>query len=400
MLRYLLFVLVITCSSDILFMEGVAMTNEEICDKIDELNKSAYDCFYANNMEAFDSTIDNFYASGITDEENFEQVRHAYRLDFVPFTINKTYVGFQADKDLGDYEIRRYIGEVAPEASLIPQIHKEIYFPHIISVQDFIAQYGYDEYEMETYEDGGPSTRDVNKRRRLMADYIIIFSDLYSNQFDKNLYSDIKDINNDDLTNTTKNFIKKILKLIQLREKCYLTYNFTLFEEALPLNEELKKMSLSEKYQTLFSPIKKLYKDDSIVGTDLESYIKFERDYNIRFSNYLQGKYIDRKRYFDFKNGKFSKDPLFYLELAFYLCFPGSNEIEKLLNAFGFSIKSQFLEFDQRVIGGKDYHILYKDLCKWIDAGIDYNLINEILGFELEQNTKKIVQYPIIVSDE
>ena len=29
--------------------------------------------------------------------------------------------------------------------------------------------------------------------------------------------------------------------------------------------------------------------------------------------------------------------------------------------------------------------VLHRDLCRWIDAGIDYNLINEICGLKLEQ---------------
>lgn len=86
----------------------------------------------------------------------------------------------------------------------------------------------------------------------------------------------------------------------------------------------------------------------------------------------------------------FPTNPLFYLELAFYLSIPSSNEIEKFMNHHGYSIKSQMTFFQDICCRNNTYHILYKDFCKWIDAGIDYNLINELFRYQLEvKETRK-----------
>ena len=79
------------------------------------------------------------------------------------------------------------------------------------------------------------------------------------------------------------------------------------------------------------------------------------------------------------------KGTLFYLELAFFLGIPSSYEIEKLLNYHGCSLRSPYNVFTN--ISGVD--IFDYDICRWIDAGIDYNLINTMLGFEFQTVQKR-----------
>ncbi len=76
---------------------------------------------------------------------------------------------------------------------------------------------------------------------------------------------------------------------------------------------------------------------------------------------------------------------LFYLELALYLTIPSSDEIEKFMNLHGYSIKSPMTHFQDISCKKNVYHILHRDLCRWIDAGIDYNLLSQMCGFLLEQ---------------
>lgn len=82
--------------------------------------------------------------------------------------------------------------------------------------------------------------------------------------------------------------------------------------------------------------------------------------------------------WFDYQKStkkKFVKERHFYLQMAFFLGLPTSNEIEKFLNFNGYTIKSPFKLFPNTDI--YDY-----DVCRYIDAGIDYNLINVMLGYE------------------
>lgn len=117
------------------------MKPEKIYDKLEQLSKNVYECFYNGNIEAFNSEINKFYDSGIMNDKNFQSVRVAYRVLFTPLTLNHHYIGYQADKDLGDYENRRKDAFINPNASILSiEYDKFNYLPHLISIQDFIAK--------------------------------------------------------------------------------------------------------------------------------------------------------------------------------------------------------------------------------------------------------------------
>ena len=80
---------------------------------------------------------------------------------------------------------------------------------------------------------------------------------------------------------------------------------------------------------------------------------------------------------------KLPKNLLFYIELAFYLCIPGSKEIEKFLNLHGYSFSSELGVLEGCYILGK-CNVRYKDLRRWIDIGLSYNTINKLMGYEIQ----------------
>lgn len=181
-------------------------------------------------------------------------------------------------------------------------------------------------------------------------------------------------------------YINRITELAAARNKFYATYNFT----SLPLNgmkiidnEKLRNMDTSQKIKyltTAFDNIYDLAKNKNRFNhTDFFSFNGYKK---ILVSNYLQGKGIDRKNWKHYTKGSLPAKFDFYLQLAFYLTIPSSDEIEKFMNLHGYSIKSPMLLFCD-ILGGN--HILYRDLCRWIDAGIDYNLINDMCGLLLEK---------------
>ena len=137
---------------------------------------------------------------------------------------------------------------------------------------------------------------------------------------------------------------------------------------------------LTEVFDNLYNPNKN---KNRFTIDDCFSFNGFQK---VLASNYLQGKWIDRKNWKHYTKGTLPKIPEFYLQLAFYLTIPSSAEIEKFMNLHGYSIKSPMTHFHD--VGGK-YHILHRDLCRLIDAGIDYNLLNEICGYDLEIKEKR-----------
>ena len=181
-------------------------------------------------------------------------------------------------------------------------------------------------------------------------------------------------------------YINRVTELAAARSKFYATYDFT----SLPLNgmkiidsEKLRNMDTSEKIKYLTATFDNIYDPaknrNRFNHTDCFSFNSYEK---ILVSNYLQGKGIDRKNWKRYTKGCLPNNPMFYLQLAFYLTIPSSDEIEKFMNLHGYSIKSPMTLF--RDVSAGKYHILHKDLCRWIDAGIDYNLINEMCGLKLE----------------
>lgn len=85
---------------------------------------------------------------------------------------------------------------------------------------------------------------------------------------------------------------------------------------------------------------------------------------------------------------KLPKNLLFYIELAFYLCIPGSKEIEKFLNLHGYSFSSELGVLEGCCVLGK-YNVRYKDLRRWIDIRLSYNTINSLMGFKIQISEKE-----------
>ena len=98
---------------------------------------------------------------------------------------------------------------------------------------------------------------------------------------------------------------------------------------------------------------------------------------------------------------KLPKNLLFYIETAFYLCIPGSKEIEKFLNLHGRSFNSDLGILEDSCIFGK-YPVRYKDLRRWIDIGLSYKTINELMGFKpqiAEDKNKKKKEENLEISE-
>lgn len=344
------------------------LSYKQLYDEIETLNTSVFDSLINGDFESFQNTINEFVGSGIMEQEEFATAREAYRYSSMPFTFDGTWISVNSRNPLD-----RVVMDVAGPS--IQEIHE----------RDVMPVYAYMVGHTKPQNINHNNSRIASSRCNALQHY----KDLY-----KNLYKDPSSTGNlwsiplvTDVEKHRMVYIRRIAELAAARSKCYATYDFT----SLPLNgmkiidnEKLRNMGASEKIKYLTTTFDNIYDPaknrNRFNHTDCFSFSGYEK---ILASNYLQGKGIDRKNWKRYIKGDLPVKAEFYLQLAFYLTIPSSTEIEKFMNLHGYSIKSPMTLFHD--VNNKQYYILHRDLCRWIDAGIDYNLINEICGLQLEQ---------------
>ena len=332
--------------------------------ELEALNTSAYDSLLQGDFEGFQNTIDEFISSDIMEQEKFASAREAYRYSSMPFTLDGIWISVDSRNPL-DKPIMDFSG--LP----IGELNKR-------NVQPVYA------YLTEQIKPKPEDSKLAGKRIDALDEYKKLYKNLYKDSSPQKAFSAPLI---DDYEKHKMVYINRITELAFARNKFYTTFDFT----SLPMNgmniidnkhlRELdipKKMKyLTEVFDNLYDPAKNR---NRFTINDCFSFNGFEK---VLASNYIQGKWIDRKNWKHYTKGILPKIPEFYLQLAFYLTIPSSAEIEKFMNLHGYSIKSPMTLFHD--VSGEKYHILHRDLCRWIDAGIDYNLINEICGLELQK---------------
>lgn len=338
------------------------LSYKQLFNELEILNSSACSVFISGDFEKFNTVIDEFIASGIMDQERFPLAREAYRMSAMPYTLNNQYLGFEDNAN--------FLSKVSELMSgwSISELKKRDVYP--------IYAYLTEQEKIERAEN-----KLADKRIDALRGYIKLYKDLYNVPQTISVFG-VPYVS--DVTQHQKFYVDKIVELANARSKFHLAFDFA---TSTVDNTKLSELPLAEKmdylttnFANIFSNKHKSVSDYFTVHTD---------DTKILVSNYIQGKGIDRKNWKNYKKCNFCNIPLFYLELAFYFAIPSSNEIEKFLNLHGYSIKSPMTHFQDISCGKKTYHILHKDLCRWIDAGIDYELINAMCRMQLEIKEKK-----------
>lgn len=342
----------------------------QLYNELESLNTSVYDALLHEDYEEFQSIIEDFTASGIMEQKEFAAAREAYRYSFMPFTLDGIWIS--ADK-------RNPLDSAITNVYGIP-IH-ELRMRNTLPLYAFLT-----ENQQNYLKDDSLAFLRIDELEK----YKELYKELYRDNRRKNILA-VPLV--DDAAKHQMTYIERITKLAAVRSKFYLSYDFSCLspnKSDLINNEKLNKMSVPEKMKYLTQKFTNL---SNIISAkkdvEIADYFSFNGYKKILASNYLQGKRIDRKNWKHYTKGILPKLPLFYLELAFYLSIPSSGEIEKFMNLHGYSIKSPMMLFQDISCGGNVYHILFKDLCRWIDAGIDYNLINEMCGFQLQVKERR-----------
>ena len=90
------------------------------------------------------------------------------------------------------------------------------------------------------------------------------------------------------------------------------------------------------------------------------------------------------------QNGDYPKDKYFFIALAFYLWVPNSQQLEKFLNKWGYSLGSPVEVLNKIVNDGKGcdgvtYVIRCRDIKKYIDCGMGYEGIFNLIQHKLKK---------------
>lgn len=358
------------------------LSYKQLFNELTALNTSAYDFLLREDLDGFQNSVQTFIDSGIMEQEKFPAARAAYRYSSMPFTLNHMWIGPDAQNMLNDY-----ILYCIAEGWTIHDLNQRDVYP----VYAYMARrLGPDplaltEEEKEQERQERLENKLVQKRLNAFDDYIKLYEHLYDpvdNQICNFSFPLIHDA-----TAYQLKYMNRVSALAEARSRFHLTFNFN----CTTVNHtDLTNCSTAKRIKILTDRLPNLYENGTNkINPHIKDYLTFGSfDEKIIASNYLQGKNIPRKNWKNYCKGKLPNQSLFYLELAFYLNIPSSNEIEKFMNLHGYSIKSPMTVFFDHLLLSNNtpmFCILHKDLCQWIDAGIDYNIINEICGFVLQE---------------
>jgi hypothetical protein len=381
----------------------------DIFEKFEGLNQDIYNHILNGDFELIDSTVNSPEYMEIRDSEFFNKALSFYRLSNLSFTIDGRYLGNGAyNHDLEEF--------AKSHLSISFHEFKQTFTKDIYTCLALMDM-GYERHQLveplqpkRPYMKMSDDEKLERKKRRLneyyselIFEYIKAMNGLFANKIDEE--SPSKESTNPKKDRKKEGVPSKeaskynywdeyqgfyINQIIDLARRRSVIYNVC---EILPIgrqskidNDELAdKKTLKEKLDYLKGLA---LEDDDNIYDDYDYYLNREltkRTPKVLFSNYLQGKYIDRKTWFAYKNHHtFQNNIKFFLELAFYLALPTSNAIEEFLNLNGLSIKHNMRFFYDLSFKGKTYPISYPKLCKWIDAGIDYDLLNQMIGLEFQ----------------
>lgn len=343
------------------------MTKQEILRELQDINTDAADYIYNEDYPALNSLVNSIYKMGLNKEECFYDVLRAFRLVNMPFSV----AGYNylcedlKDEIWGKYE---------------PLINDLVIYN--MSLSEFLSAYGFDnEYDALNASNNKRKIyiSTIKKRIELIEDYTEKYKKLTA-LYDATNVAQIHNSNHkiDALQNR---FTNAVVELVKAREKFYYYINYDLVGyDTEDLNETLRKQKTNkERFRILRDITDNIFttlQNDSTLNFRDFFIIKDNR--RVTFTSYLTAKGLTGSSWFDYKKAtkkKFVRNRNFYLQMAFFLGLPTSNEIEKFLNFNGYTIKSPFKQFPNTDI--YDY-----DVCRYIDAGIDYNLINVMLNFD------------------
>ncbi len=351
------------------------LSNYQLKQVIDTLNQDVYESIQTNDISALNQTINTFEKYDYISYPNFALIRDARRFTKATILVDGVEVDYIIDEVLQSLPNGYGIGGLNAMGfrSFAETNQFGRLFPRMVSRYDNI-----DPKEFEEDPLGDLSKRMDGKRTQSLLDYIELLSHLYDFSIpNKNtLIVDDKAY--------FKYFVDRVVELVELRQNNDFIFNIDLLENDKLKISDFRKMSDKDKISYLQQAMMSKYD----VAEDKKQVLTYNRykinDRYVLITNYMRGKQLPHTNWKNYKNKQELPNNIwYYLELAFFLKLPSSKEIEKFLNLHGYSLNSDMCILPKHKILDNKYHVRYRDIKKWIDFGVDYDLINKLFGFEL-----------------
>ena len=332
------------------------LSDKQIYEHLKGLNEQVYNCIVDEDINALNGIIEDVESSGIMDLPNYNDVAKYYRFSEAPFFYGGVSFSYKANEMLDPFIAYSTNGY---DSETIRRMHEDDFFAFMVNLEN------------------GEMPKKLTPREEAYIKFKEKMEHLY--EFDGVVASN--DLIMDDLA-YIKILTDRVYELIQLKQKFSMSFNFGVKTPDFNFNN----LSEKEKLKKLTSIVKSMYVDANGNEKEPDEFLTFDRNSmsSINYINYMRGKYLNHmmcKKYY--LKQKLPKNLLFYVELAFYLCIPGSKEIEKFLNLHGYSFSSELGVLEGCYILGK-YNVRYKDLRRWIDIGLSCNTINKLMGYEIQ----------------
>lgn len=342
------------------------LTYEQLYTELENLNTNCCDAIYNNDIEEFNNIINDFIATGITKQERFSIAREAYRYATIPILVNDVWFGPKADEILN------------------PHI---FYASNGLTIKDIRERHDQEFYAFMVQNLSNMNTNAKPKQKRNIPSkqreedfllYLDKLAQLYDEPSDEAFSLPITDEKK-----YHSIFTNRVKELVDLRQQLYIIFDFQL-RNAPKKILNIKNKTEKEKIEILTANLPNIY--EKIDTSDTKSLLTYkDNPYNIAFTNYLEGKNINRANWKNYHlKMKLPSNIMLYLQIAFFLSLPSTVEIEKFLNLHGYSITKTDMLILPKVKLLKKYCVRCIDLCKWIDAGIDFNILNKLFGYEFQ----------------
>jgi hypothetical protein len=374
----------------------------QIYNVLDKFNEDVSKLYLNDQYWDFNEFVDllnKIEASGIMQDENFNMAKFYFHLTNTPFLLNDVYIGYDSQNN----ELGKFTGK-HEHGNFIKQTNTPI--------DNYRCMCNKSDFEIKQ--------ENIYKMYQKLSKYMTLYKNLYlpptKDSFDamkdvtvfaegsekKYLYvSDVEAL---------KNFyMGKVCELVEAREN--FTFSCNLHHRGID-NEELNKLNAYDKMSYLANNFGNVVRDIDKIKDEKKYSFNNQKLY---LTNYLDGKGLGRKTWKNYKNydparlkkrkkqpedlakpkkpgiHQITKNPLFYFEIALYLGLPSSNDIEHFMNLHGFSMNSDMLYFGDVYFGKRIYHIMYRDVKRWIDAGIDYNLLNSMFNMDIQRKESESI---------
>lgn len=343
----------------------------EVYHKLEDYNKKLGELLLQNDLEEFQQTVEDFIDTGIKDNPQFESALIIYRTAKPHYFIE----GIPSDLVIQSLQNKGYFQDVPATFPVLDDT----------SIMQFAAL-----------------TSTAPKRRKRS----VISQEEVEESFEEliDIYDDFIDYKPELTVTEDFKFIQdeiffaylSPMKEARSRIDCHINFNkFAIkgFDTEKVLYDDIAQTdNFSDRLAAIEEVVTNVYDTVYRAGSTLSFHDFFEIDQPYAETKAEKAKYSERQfflglsyhhaKFTDLQTKPYPKDTFFYLALAMFFSIPTTNRIEAFMNKFGFTLNSYYEIIRTKEVKGDTYHFYGHHFRKWLDSGIDYFLIYELLSKE------------------